>query len=108
MIIVGTDNSIKISRGDTANLRVNISGYTLQSNDIIYFAIKKNANNVPLVEKEYTNKTENFIDILFNPDDTNRLEFGKYYYDIRLKTTADIVTLCQPTSFEVLEVIADV
>ncbi len=102
------DNSIKISRGDTANLRINIGGYTLKATDIVYFAVKKNSSGIPLLEKNYTEKTTDYIDITFTPADTNKLDFGKYFYDIRLKTSSDIMTLCPPTSFEVWEVIADV
>lgn len=107
MLNVGTDSSIRLTRGDTARFSITINNlvsdehYEIQSADRLTLSIKKKiTDNAPSVQKTITG-TNNFI---IEPSDTSALEFGKYIYDVQLTTgSGDVYTVIPPTTFELLQ-----
>ncbi len=107
MLYVNDDNSIRLTRGDTARILVPITNdltgttYELTDSDKLTLTIKKKeTDSQPLVQKVLTGS--NSFHIL--PSDTKNLSFGKYVYDVELTTEAgDVYTVIEPTTFELLK-----
>ena len=82
-----TNTSIRLTRGDTLKLKINIfssdgSAYTPKDTDVIRFAMKKGYDDTtPLILKTIPNNT---LILQLDPDDTKPLDFGKYVYDVEL------------------------
>ena len=104
-------NDIKLTRGDTAYLTIpitdTISGndYEMGEDDVLYFSVKKNINSQEyLFQKEIAGG--NTFKIL--PEDTKRLRFGIYIYDVQLNASnGDIFTIIEPSNFEVKTEVTD-
>lgn len=103
------ENTVRLTRGDTAYLEVPIVAklsdgteqpYVMDAGDKLTLTIKKTVNDVTaLVQKELTG-TNTFH---FEPEDTTELAFGRYKYDVQLRTEAgDIYTIIEPTTFEIM------
>lgn len=107
MLYVNDDNTIRLTRGDTARISVPItndltgSTYEMEDSDKLTLSIKKKETDAqPLVQKVLTGS--NSFHIL--PSDTKDLQFGKYVYDVELTTEAgDVYTIIEPTTFEILK-----
>jgi hypothetical protein len=107
VLYVNDDNSIRLTRGDTARILVPITNdltgttYELTDSDKLTLTIKKKeTDSQPLVQKVLTGS--NSFHIL--PSDTKNLSFGKYVYDVELTTEAgDVYTVIEPTTFELLK-----
>ena len=107
MLYINDDCTIRLTRGDTARLSVPIKNsvndneYTMESDDILYFTVKKNAKDSdPLLQK--VAKGSNAFHI--EPEDTEGFAFGKYKYDVQLTTTSgDVYTVIEPSTFEIME-----
>ena len=87
------DNIIYLTRGDTAYIDLKIDGYKLKENDFIIFTVKKDLDDEPLIEKQFT---DTFI---LYPEDTSFLEYGKYYFDCELRTALGEVFTVVPKSY---------
>lgn len=106
MLIVNGDNSIELTRGDTARLTVPITDdegqtYTMQATDTLTMTVKSSVNDSePSFQKIVTG--DNTIHI--EPADTAGLNFGKYIYDIELCTAdGDVYTIIEKTTFKIRE-----
>lgn len=107
MLYIDDDGTIRLTRGDTARLSVPIKNsvnddeYTMESDDILYFTVKKSAkDSEPLFQKVATGSNAFRID----PEDTEAFSFGKYRYDVQLTTASgDVYTVIEPSTFEVME-----
>lgn len=107
MLYIDDDGTIKLTRGDTARLSVPIKNsvnddeYTIKSDDILYFTVKKSAkDSEPLLQK--VTKGSNTFHI--RPEDTEAFSFGKYRYDVQLTTASgDVYTVIEPSIFEITE-----
>ena len=107
MLYVNDDNTIELTRGDTAYISVPITeestgdAYTMTSSDTLRFTIKKKeTDEEPVVQK--TAVGANNFHIL--PSDTAGLAFGKYIYDVELETASgDVYTVIVPTEFKLLK-----
>ena len=80
--------TITLTRGDTLRIKVDITEkdgstpYVPSSGDKIRFAMKsKYSDQVPLLIKDIPIDT---MELVLDPEDTKKLEFGKYVYDIQL------------------------
>ena len=80
---------IEITRGDSEIYQVGIvingEEYTPQAGDVIRFAMRKNALGRVLLEKIVPIDT---MQLVFDPEDTKWLPFGRYKYDMQV-TFAD-------------------
>ena len=77
--------TITLTRGDTLRIKVDITEkdgstpYVPSSGDKIRFAMKsKYSDQVPLLIKDIPIDT---MELVLDPEDTKKLEFGKYVYD---------------------------
>lgn len=99
------NNSIYMTRGDSATLHLEITGvdnkaYTPSNDDAITFTLKKDpAESTPLFQKQAGTGL-----IHIEPGDTQNLEYGRYVYDIQLKKADGTVeTIIPPHIFKILK-----
>lgn len=107
MLYIESNGAIKLTRGDTARLTVNIKQqpggetYEIQPTDILTLSIRKKPTDAPIVVQKVITGFGTFH---IEPSDTEGLEFGKYVYDVQIKNEfGDIYTVIVPTRFELLE-----
>lgn len=104
MLTIQADGSIRLTRGDTARLTINITNDTTGGNyeignaDVLELSVKKSVNDAePCLHKSTTGTNT----IHIKPEDTKNLAFGKYKYDVQLTTeSGDVFTVIEPTVFE--------
>lgn len=108
MLTVDRDNSIHLTRGDTARLllgsvvnEVTGKDFVLSADDTVTFAVKKTVYDAtPTVQIVVPGGAA----IHIKPEDTKEMSFGKYLYDIQITTANDdIYTVIPPTTFEILK-----
>lgn len=94
---------INLTRGDTfmADIKIfqpNGDQYVPVEGDTIRFALKKAVNNTEvLITKDIPIST---MTLVLNPEDTKKLEFGKYVYDIQLtKASGEVDTFITKSVF---------
>ena len=122
-------NNIYLSRGDTASPAIKIRSsdgeyYRLGGTDILVFTVKKNLSDTsPALVKNTPREVPESVssDTIYkyvfdiSKNDTMSLDFGDYYYDVRLDyidNSADppIVKRCtivEPSLFKIKEVVSD-
>jgi uncharacterized protein YfaS (alpha-2-macroglobulin family) len=107
MLYVNTDGSIRLTRGDTARLTVDITNntdggeYTLENSDVLTLTVKKNVNETTAyIQKTITGSNVFYIE----PSDTESMTFGSYKYDVQLTTAGgDVYTIIEPSKFEIMQ-----
>ena len=107
MLYILDDNTIKITRGDTAKLTISIrndlnsSNYVIGEHDTLTLTVKKSVKD-PTFCFQKSVQGSNVINI--KPTDTNTLDFGKYKYDVQFTTESDeVYTIIEPSVFEILQ-----
>lgn len=91
MLKISSDNTIMLTRGDTARIQVTITSadgtaYAPSQTDQIRFAVKKRYTDVePLILIDIPAST---MLLEISPEHTSSLSFGTYRYDIQI-TMAD-------------------
>ena len=118
-------NIIKMNRGDTYefNLTIDDEGsesgkYLLQGNDAVYFGLMEpnSAFEQSLVKKVYTEEDrdkDGNIFITIEPEDTEHLLPGVYYYSVKLEVDHEngetcesihkVITVINKTKFIILD-----
>lgn len=107
MLRIESDGTVKLTRGDTARLTVNVKNetnnkeYLVEAGDTLTLSVKKSVKDEdPAFQKVI--KGENTFHII--PKDTQHLAFGKYKYDVQLTTSSgDVYTVIEPKTFEIME-----
>lgn len=105
MLYTDPDNTIRITRGDTARINVdlkNSSGetYELLESDILIFSVKRTIESDEYCIQKKIIGSNMFY---FKPEDTNKLDFRKYKYDVQLVTeNREVYTVIEPSTFEVM------
>lgn len=107
MFIIKQDNSIEITRGDTAYLTVSIPDYKFKVNDIIKFGVKKRVTDEDflfLKTIEIIEETE-AVRVKILPEDTKKATFGNYIYDVEYTNgqTGDVNTIITINNFVILK-----
>ena len=119
------NNIIKMTRGDTYefNLTIDDEGsengkYILQGNDTVYFGLMEpnSAFEQSLVKKIYTEEDcdkDGNIFITIEPEDTEHLLPGVYYYSVKLEVDHEngetyenihkVITVINKTKFIILD-----
>lgn len=98
------ENTIELTRGDTAYLAVDIDHggepYTVKSDDVLTLTVKKNVSDeTPAFAKSATGSSTLHIE----PADTAALGFGSYVYDVQLNSAdGDVFTVIGVSSFVIL------
>ena len=103
MLDINEYGAIRLTRGDTAKLSVNIfadvtgEAYTIASDDIIRFTVKTSADVADMCFQKVLKGT---TDIKIEPSDTKNLKYGSYVYDVELTTKdGDVFTVIPPSKF---------
>jgi hypothetical protein len=106
MLNVSSNGEIRLTRGDTARLTVDIMDdeglpYVLQEKDTLTLTVKKDyEDTTPAIEKEIEGNNMFHIE----PADTAGLPFGSYKYDVQLKTEdGDVYTVIADKIFTILK-----
>lgn len=104
MFFVGRDNSIKITRSDTAVLEIELTDqndntYTMSNTDKLKFTVKGSVKDTdPLIQITATGS--NVINI--TSSHTKNLNFGIYKYDVELNTSdGKVYTVIPCNNFEI-------
>ena len=108
VLIVDKDNTIHLTRGDTARFSIGQivntitnTNYTPTAEDTVTMTIKKTVL-----------QADPFVQIIvpggevlhIKPEDTKAMAFGKYVYDVQLTMAdGDVYTIIPPTTFELLK-----
>lgn len=89
MLYIDEDNNIKLTRGDTAIIDVELKDeygepYAMTANDRLIFTLRKiwDKGNILL------EKTVSIPEFNFSTQDTKNLDFGTYCYDIYIYNTS--------------------
>ena len=91
--------ALNLPRGDNGELELFVSGYDLKAGDKIIFKMGKDLNH-PLIEKEITDFSGNYLAVSIFPDDTRTFSSGRYYYTVRLlKENGNVDTLIEQSDF---------
>ena len=104
MLIIETDNTINLTRGDSCDIIVTIydlngNVYELQTGDSILFTIKINCETSDIIIQK--DITEDCI-ISLSHNDTKSLAYGSYVYDVQLTTAGDdVYTVIAPAVFNI-------
>ena len=86
MLEVSNKGEIKLTRGDTAYLKVypkikDGEPYTVKSDDVLTLTVKQDyADEEAMIEKVITGDTTFHI----KPEDTKGIAFGTYVYDVQI------------------------
>lgn len=105
MLEISKSGAIKLTRGDTADLAVEIEddegSYSLASGDTLTMTCKKFSSSEEFVfQKEIINSNTFRVE----PKDTSNVPFGKYVYDVQLNTAdGEVYTVISPKTFEICE-----
>lgn len=105
---VDEDNTIHLTRGDTARFSigrivntVTNTNYTPTAEDTVTMTIKKTVLQADPFVQIIVPGGEVFH---IKPEDTKEMAFGKYVYDIQLTTAdGDVYTIIPPTTFDLLK-----
>lgn len=108
VLTVDKDNTIHLTRGDTARFSIGQivntitnTNYTPTAEDTVTMTIKKTVLQAdPCVQIIVPGGEVLHI----KPEDTKEMAFGKYVYDVQLTTAdGDVYTIIPPTPFELLK-----
>lgn len=98
-------NDIRLTRGDTLHLEVEIINqdgepYELEEGDKLEFTLKKNtATEEVLIKKEILEKK-----FTISHEESQKLSYGLYVYDVQLtQANGDVTTIIKPSTFDVTE-----
>lgn len=107
MLIIQTDGVIKLTRGDTAYLTIDILNevtgepYVMNPDDTLTLTVKHSVNDADIC---FQKDVQGTLDIKINPEDTADCAFDKYVYDVQLtQANGDVYTVVVPTPFYILE-----
>lgn len=103
MLYIDSDNNIKLTRGDTAKLKLTIMHDAEEydySSDLVQFTVKRNTVTEDIVlQKTFSGDT---ITIL--PTDTKDLYYSDLKYDVQIITpNNEVYTVIAPSLFEITE-----
>ena len=74
--------TITLSRGDTGEVTIGVTGYSFGSNDRALFTVR-NASSKEVKMRRILEITNNTVTVTFVNSDTDSLDAGKYEWDIR-------------------------
>lgn len=100
--------NISMVRGDTENIIISCTEDDITkpfvSGDIIYFTVKINTNTVDkILQKVITEFIEGKAMVEIEPNDTKKLSFMTYVYDVQWTHVDGKVTTIIPTSNFIIE-----
>lgn len=102
-IVRGTTNtfSIFVTNGEKDENGEYVP-YILQAGETLIFGIKKDPRELtPLIKKTVAVGEGGVYTVEFTPDDTADLPFGKYFYDVSVKSGADYFNVIPTSVFDI-------
>lgn len=106
MLYVEENNTIKLTRGDTAYIEVplvnDVTGeeYAMQPDDKLTFTVKRTPDDSTICFQKVLVGTNCFK---ICPEDTANCAFGRYKYDVQLDAASgDVFTVIEPACFTVM------
>lgn len=106
MLHIKADNTIELTRGDTAYIEVPLvysdtgDAYEMKAGDTLTLSVKRTVKDIECCFSKVAEGT-NMFKIL--PEDTTDCEFAKYKYDVQLNTAdGDVFTVIEPACFTIL------
>ena len=94
----GTSNAFKILVVDE-----NGNPYTLASGETLVFGIKdKPYKEDAALIKTVSSGTDGIYTVNLEPDDTQFLKYGKWFYDVGLQSGNEYHSIIEPSTFEIL------
>jgi hypothetical protein len=106
VLYIDPNNTIRLTRGDTAYLDIDIvedstgEPYEMKAGDTLTLSVKCTVNDA---ECCFCKTVEQTKLIVINPEDTAHLQFGKYKYDVQLNTAAgEVFTVIEPACFTIM------
>ena len=98
-IIRGTSNTLNIAVTDA-----NGEPLTLSDGEVIIFGVKKRTEHEKcLIKKIITKVTDGVCSVEISPADTESMDFGKYSYDVGLKSGNDYFNIIPCSEFRVCD-----
>ena len=82
------NNTIYITRGDTAEFQPVVKDYEAKEGDMILFSVAKVYGTEPVISKAIDAGNA----VTFAAEDTNSLSIGTYIYDLKLLSDDDVST----------------
>lgn len=106
MLTIYENNKIRLTRGDTMRLSINLTNsegdpIVLSDTDSIIFRLKKNAKNESLLIEKQGSPVEMLIEL--DEADTVDIPFGKYKYEIEVVYEGDHYTIIEYEDFTIGE-----
>ena len=106
MLKILEDNTIQLTRGDTAAITVDIidevssTQYQMASDDTLTLSVKRSVDDPKYYFQKIVTGTNR---ITIEPADTRNLGYGTYVYDVQLgRVTGGVSTVIEPATFELL------
>lgn len=107
MIFKGQD--IYLTRGDSDSITIKMMDrdnilIPLKDGDVIYFTVKESTcTSNKVMQKKITVFPDGIAMIELAHEDTCKLEYGRYFYDIQYSNDRTVRTLCGPAGFFITE-----
>lgn len=106
MFRIETDGTIRLTRGDTARLAVEVTNeqtgepYEIQGDDTVTLTVRRSESSADVLVQKVLTGSGNFY---IAPNDTKAMSYGKYKYDIQINTASgEVYTIIPPTIFEIM------
>lgn len=101
MFVIDKYNKIKLTKGDTASMYIEVydldnKPYVIKSTDIVTLTVRKNASSATAALSK-TMSADHYI--VINAADTSSLTTGLYIYDVQLTTAEGYVYTIIPTNY---------
>lgn len=91
--------NITFRRGDSDTLTVRLRDSSFLSGDIVTLTVRDGAEGDILLQKNVSEFDEEGAAVfVFEPSDTDGLDFGKYVYDIQFTRGGEVVHIIPPKS----------
>ena len=108
MIEIDSNYNIKLTRGDTGKIKINLTDadgkeYIPQNGDSLRFAMARSYDGRVIVKKSIAMDT---LLLTIDPADTKKLSFGQYVYDIQFTSASGDVSTIAMGSFHVTKEVA--
>ncbi len=106
MFIIDADGTIRLTRGDTARLAVEVTNeqtgepYEIKRDDTVTLTVRRSESTTDILMQKVLIGSGSFH---IDPDDTKTINYGKYKYDIQINTASgDVYTVIPPSIFEIM------
>lgn len=95
------NTNLRMTRGDSESFSITFHGYTPQPGDLVEFTVRRFISSDVILYKKVTKFEGNKAIIKIMPEDTEKLSFGDYVYDIQLTFSGAVKTIIKPSKFTI-------